>query len=157
MQFPLVLTTDDNGTLMVTCPLLPEVSSFGEDHDEALAHGRDAVEEAIAARMARWEDIAWPERQDMVPACREKRAVALSMMASLKASLYAACKAAGISRAELARRLHWHREQVDRLFRLDHESRVEQIEAAFAALDLEADLEVETGPIIDRDRTRSRG
>jgi antitoxin HicB len=58
MQFPLVLTPDDDGTFMVTCPLLPEVTSFGEDHDDALTHGRDAVEEAIAARMARWEDIA---------------------------------------------------------------------------------------------------
>jgi antitoxin HicB len=105
MQFPLVLTPDDDGTFMVTCPLLPELTSFGEDHDDALAHGRDAVEEAIAARMARWEDIAWPQREDMVPACRENRAVALSMMASLKASLYAACKGAAVSRAELARRL----------------------------------------------------
>ncbi|MEA3186491.1 MAG: antitoxin HicB [Chthoniobacter sp.] len=157
MQFPLVLTPDDNGTLMVTCPLLPEVTSFGEDHDDALTHGRDAVEEAIAARMARWEDIAWPQRQDMVPACKENRAVALSIMVSLKASLYAACKAAGVSRAELARRLNWHREQVDRLFRLDHESKVEQIEAAFAALNLEADVEVEISPIVDRDGTRARG
>jgi antitoxin HicB len=156
MQFPLVLTPDNNGTLMVTCPLLPEVSSFGEDHDGALAHGRDAVEEAIAARMARWEDIAWPQREDMMPACRENRAVSLSMMASLKASLYAACKGAGVSRAELARRLKWHREQVDRLFRLDHKSKVEQIEAAFRALHLEADLEVEIGPIVYRDRTRTR-
>ncbi len=156
MQFPLVLTADDNGTLMVTCPLLPEVTSFGEDHDDALAHGRDAVEEAIAARMARWEDISWPKREDMAPACKEHRAVALSMMASLKASLYAACKASGVSRAELARRLNWHREQVDRLFRLDHESKVDQIEAAFAALNLEADIEVETGPIVDGHRRRAR-
>jgi antitoxin HicB len=156
MQFPLVLTPDDNGTLMVTCPLLPEVSSFGQNHDDALMHGRDAVEEAIAARMAHWEDIAWPQREDMVPACREKRAVALSMMASLKASLYAACKAAAVSRAELARRLEWHREQVDRLFRLDHESKLEQIEAAFRALQLVADVEVEIGAIVDRDRARAR-
>jgi antitoxin HicB len=78
------------------------------------------------------------------------------MMASLKASLYAACKAAGVSRAELARRLRWHREQVDRLFRLDHESKVEQIEAAFAALNLEVDLEVEIGRIVDRHRRHAR-
>jgi D-serine deaminase-like pyridoxal phosphate-dependent protein len=56
-----------------------------------------------------------------------------------------------------ARRLNWHREQVDRLFRLDHESKVEQIEAAFAALNLEADVEVEIGPMVDRDGTRARG
>ncbi|MCO5159887.1 MAG: hypothetical protein M9939_02020 [Mesorhizobium sp.] len=39
-----------------------------------------------------------------------------------------------MTRAELARRLGWHREQVDRLFRLDHKSRLDQLESAFKAL-----------------------
>ena len=40
----------------------------------------------------------------------------------------------GVIRAELVRRLEWNRESVDRLFRLDHASRLEQIEAAFQAV-----------------------
>ncbi|PSJ19663.1 HicB family protein, partial [Halomonas sp. ND22Bw] len=32
------------------------------------------------------------------------------------------------------RRLNWKRESVDRLFRLDHRSRLDQIEAAFNAI-----------------------
>jgi antitoxin HicB len=40
----------------------------------------------------------------------------------------------GIKKAELARRLGWHLPQVDRLFDLRHASKLEQIEAAAAAL-----------------------
>jgi antitoxin HicB len=52
--------------------------------------------------------------------------VKLPLLSALKMQLYTAVREAGISRAELARRLGWHREQVDRLFRLDHASRVDQ-------------------------------
>jgi antitoxin HicB len=41
------------------------------------------------------------------------------------------------------RRLSWNRESVDRLFRLDHASRLDQIEAAFKALGKSVALEVE--------------
>jgi antitoxin HicB len=40
----------------------------------------------------------------------------------------------GVSKAELARRLHWHRHQVDRLFDFCHASQLDQIDAAFRAL-----------------------
>ena len=49
----------------------------------------------------------------------------------IASALYMICSRRGVSRAELARRLEWHREQVDRLFRLDHKSRLDQMEAAF--------------------------
>jgi antitoxin HicB len=69
--------------------------------------------------------------------------VALPLMTSLKASLYRTLRESGITRAELMRRLGWNRESVDRLFRLDHASRLDQIEAAFKALGKSVALEVE--------------
>jgi antitoxin HicB len=127
ISFPLVFQKDNNDTVLVTCPLLPEVTTFGVDQPDALTRGREAVEEAVAARMAEWQDVPIAPR----PA---KRSISLSLLANLKLELYLACKAAHVSRAELARRLGWHREQVDRLFRLDHASRVDQIEAAMHAV-----------------------
>lgn len=56
-DYPVLLTPDDNGTLLVTCPDLPEVTSFGSDKADALRHARDAIEEAIAARVAMCADI----------------------------------------------------------------------------------------------------
>ena len=52
-------------------------------------------------------------------------------MVFLKSALYMLSRKEGVSKAELARRLKWHREQVDRPFRLDHKSHLDQLEAAF--------------------------
>jgi antitoxin HicB len=60
--------------------------------------------------------------------------VVLPALTALKIELYWALQDAKITRAELMRRLKWNRESVDRLFRLDHASRLDQIEAAFHAL-----------------------
>jgi antitoxin HicB len=118
---------DDNGTLLVTCPALPEVTTFGDDEADAMRHAVEAIEEAIAARMADGEEV--PDGHQRGP-----HLVRLPALTVLKVELYRQLRAIGITRAELARRLGWKRESVDRLFRLDHASRLEQLEAAFAAL-----------------------
>ena len=137
LRYPVKLEADDNGTVLATCPSLPEVTTFGEDDADALVHAVDAIEEALAARIAGGEDIPpGPERP-------RGRSVVLPLMTLLKASLYRALRESGITRAELMRRLGWNRESVDRLFRLDHASRLDQIEAAFKALGKSVVLEVE--------------
>ena len=57
LRYSVTLTPDDNGTLLVTCHDLPEVTSFGDDREDALRHAADAIEEALAARIAAGEDI----------------------------------------------------------------------------------------------------
>ena len=52
LAYQVKLTPDSNGTLLVTCPALPEVTTFGEDKADALAHAADAIGEALAARIA---------------------------------------------------------------------------------------------------------
>jgi antitoxin HicB len=66
--------------------------------------------------------------------------VVLPALSSLKLELYWALRTAGLTRAELARRLGWNRESVDRLFRLDHMSRLDQLEIAFRALGRRVDV-----------------
>jgi antitoxin HicB len=127
LGYRIKLEPDDNGTLLVTCPALPEVTTFGEDEADAMRHAVGAIEEAIAARMAGGEDV--PEGHQRGP-----RLVRLPALTVLKVELYRQLREAGMTRAELARRLGWKRESVDRLFRLDHASRLEQLEAAFGAL-----------------------
>jgi antitoxin HicB len=137
LRYPIKLDKDDNGTLLVTCPLLPEVTSFGEDETDAMRHAVDAIEEALAARIDDGVDIPAP------PARPRGRTVSLPLMSALKVALYCTLREAGITRAELMRRLGWNRESVDRLFRLDHASRLDQIEAAFKALGRRVDLSIE--------------
>jgi antitoxin HicB len=53
LAYPIVLTPDDNGTFLVTCPALPEVTTFGVTGDECVRNAVAAIEEALAARTAR--------------------------------------------------------------------------------------------------------
>jgi antitoxin HicB len=59
-----------------------------------------------------------------------------------KAELYLAFQASGIRKAELARRVGIPSANVDRLFDLNHHSRLDHIESAFRALGKQ--LEIET-------------
>ena len=124
MNYPVVLTPDDNGTLLVTCPDLPEVTTFGEDRDEALQRAADAIEEALGARIAQREDIPSPS-----PANGRPRAI-LPFLTAVKVSLYLTARQQGITKAVLGRRLNLHGPQVDRLFNVRHSSKIEEIDRA---------------------------
>lgn len=59
LAYPIDLAADD-GTLLVMSPDFPELTTFGDDRDEAIARAADALEEAIAARISRGESIPAP-------------------------------------------------------------------------------------------------
>ena len=62
------------------------------------------------------------------------RSVPLPALQSAKVELYVAFVKSGLKKAEFARRIGIPKTHVDRLFSLRHQSRLDQIEAAFAAL-----------------------
>jgi len=55
-------------------------------------------------------------------------------MVYLKSALYMVMREKGWTRADLMRALGCKREHVDRLFRLDHNSRLDSLEGAFRAM-----------------------
>lgn len=130
MWYELVLSPDDNGTWLVTAPQFEEVVSFGDTQEEACRNGRNAIEEAIAARIARGDDIPYPLKDTT----GKGRFVEVPALVFLKAGLYMILKSEGKTRADLMRALGCQREHVDRLFRLDHNSRLDSLEEAFKAL-----------------------
>ena len=64
----------------------------------------------------------------------------MTALQSAKAELYTAFLASGIRKAELARRLRIPKTTVDRLFDFENQTRLDQIEAAFAALGKELSI-----------------
>ncbi len=60
LTYPIFMEEDDNDTLLVISPDFPELTTFGEDRDEARHRAVDAMEEAIAARIHSREDIPRP-------------------------------------------------------------------------------------------------
>ena len=61
LAYPIVLE-DDDGTLLATSPDFPELTTFGDDPEEAIARAVDALEEAIAARIHDRRDVPAPSR-----------------------------------------------------------------------------------------------
>lgn len=136
MFYALTLTPDDDGSLLVTCDDLPEVTSFGDSEADAVAHGVDAVQEAIAARMDAFQPIPRPSAGG-------KHLAKVSLSMALKLQLYWALVDAGMNRADLVRLTGWPRTKVDRLFDPNHESKLARMEDAFAALDKTLDVRLE--------------
>jgi antitoxin HicB len=60
IAYPITLSHDDNGTLLVTSPDFPELTSFGDSIDDALRRARWALLEAVAARIHDGEPIPEP-------------------------------------------------------------------------------------------------
>lgn len=134
IRYPLELTPDDNDTLLVTCPDLPGVVTFGEDEADALRHGANAVAENIASRLDDFEDIPRPSEGP--------NAVPLDLQLAMKVMLFWTLREEGKTRADLQRLMGEHRPQIDRLFDPNHATRLDRYEAAFAALGRTVGIEV---------------
>jgi antitoxin HicB len=121
----------DGDVWLVTSDDFPELVTFGQNKEEAFKNAQHSIEEAIAGRIADGEDIPAPLAQDGPTGCY----IELPMMIYLKSAIYMIMREQGMNRAELQRKLGWlHREQIDRLFRLDHQTKLDSIEEAFKAL-----------------------
>lgn len=71
-RFPVVLEPDDNGALLVTCPDVPDMVTFGRDRLDALRHARGALKAVLDERTSRGMALPMPRRprsgQDVVTA-----------------------------------------------------------------------------------------
>ena len=125
LSYPIELE-DDDGTVLATSRDFPELTTFGDDRDEALVRAIDALEESIAARIHRGQDIPAPSPGD--------NCATLPTLTAIKVILYQGMKDQGIGKAELARRLGWHLPQVDRVLDVRHRSRLDRMDAALGAI-----------------------
>jgi antitoxin HicB len=137
-EYAVTLAPDDNNTWLVTCDVLPEVTTYGDTQQEALGNASLAIEEALAARMAEQRELPLPEQKGGAFLVR------LSVQAALKIALYRAMRREGVSKAELARRLAAHGPQVDRLLDMRHKSRLEAMESALHHLGVHPVLHIAT-------------
>jgi antitoxin HicB len=119
----------EKGLVNVYFPDVPGAQTFGDDEQEALARAVDALETMFMGLIEYRKDIPRPRAPK-----RGEKTVTLPALTVAKLELYQAMRAAGVGKAELARRLNCHLPQIDRLLDLSHGSRLDQLEQAFAAL-----------------------
>ena len=129
LDFPVVLQRQPEGGYVVTFPDIPEAVTQGDDEDAALERAAEALETALSFYVD--ERRPWPLAR--IPK-RGQRTVRPSALECAKLGVYQAMLEQGVRKSELARRLGWHLPQVDRLFDLQHASRLDPIESAARAL-----------------------
>jgi antitoxin HicB len=97
-EYPAKIEQDAAGFYLVTFPDFPEAATDARSHDAAIAEGVDCLEEAVAGRMKRGEDIPAPSRlgEGTVP-------ITLPALYAMKAALYLALRERQLSQSALAR------------------------------------------------------
>jgi antitoxin HicB len=137
MRYPLTLRADRNGTIIAQAVDAPGALTVGRDEPDAIRQAVDALITLFAHLMAQGEPLPQASRPKRAQPC-----ATLPPTVAAKLAIYEAMRDAGISEAELAGRLGCELRQVRRLLDLDHPSRLDQLEAALAALGKRLVLEV---------------
>ncbi len=137
IRYRVKLTPDDNETFLVTAPDFPDVITYGETREDALRYAVGAFREVIAARMHHKEPIPEPSK------IRTKDDfVTLPLQTEIKIRLYQSLEETGVKKAELARKLNLHRQEIDRLMDFNQSTSIGKLESAFAALGKTLNIEV---------------
>jgi antitoxin HicB len=136
--YPARFTADKHdGGYVVTFRDLPEAITQGDTLDECLDEAAGALQAAIEGRIMDGLDIPAATAPK-----RGERPVAVPVQTALKAALYLAMREAGITRVELARRLHIDEKEARRMLDPHHATKAERLEHALAMLGKHAELRV---------------
>jgi len=127
MRYPVDVMPCSCGFLAF-CPLIPEAEGHGETRESAIQACHDAV-------IASFETF-FTQRQ-MIPLPSESGADFIEIASSVvaKVLLLNAVLEHGISNTELANRLGLSRQEISRIFNLNHTTKIDTIQKALAVLD----------------------
>ena len=118
------------GGYVVTFPDFGYGVTQGETAEEAMQMAQDLLMLTISDYIREGKPLPPPTRRRGT----KFRPVALPALQAAKVDLYAAFLTSGLRKAEFARRIGIPKTHIERLFSLRHQSRLNQIEAALAAL-----------------------
>jgi antitoxin HicB len=137
IRYRVLLTPDDNDTFFVTSPDFPEVNTFGEAREDALHFAVGAFREVIASKIHNKEPIPAPSK------IRAKDDfITLPLQTEMKIRMYESMRESGTKKADLARKMKLHRQEIERLLDFEHATSLNKIESAFAAMGKTLKIEV---------------
>ena len=126
------------GGYVVTFPDFGYGVTQGETDQEAMEMAQDLLMLTIGDHIRKGKSLPVPSRRRGA----KFRPVPLPTLQAAKVGLYTAFVDSGLKKAEFARRIGIPKTHIDRLFSLRHNSRFDQIEAAFVALGKRLRIEV---------------
>lgn len=135
MKYPATLTPAEEGGYVVTFRDIPEAITQGDDEVEALAMAADALVTAM--------DFYFEDRRAVPapsPAKEGDRLVALPLSLSAKILLLNAMIERNMRPADLARLMEIRPQEVARVLDLSHNTKIDTVAAAMAALGKELEV-----------------
>ena len=136
--YPVTLIPDEvDGGFTVIFRDVPEAITQGDTIEECLTEAADCIEEAIAGRIRRSDELPVSSK------CKTgEKMVPVPMQTAMKAALYQAMKETGISKSELARKMGTHEKMVRRILDPHHGTKLPTMERTLFALGKHAELHV---------------
>ena len=120
---------DKPGVLVATFRDIPEAITQGDGEKNALWQAADCLEEAIAGRISDGRGIPKASR-----AARGERLIPVPAQMAAKAALYLAMGEAGMTNAQLARKLGCDEKEVRRMLDPRHPTKLPRIKEALDVL-----------------------
>jgi antitoxin HicB len=124
-----VLLTDMDGEIIVTCRDLPEVVTSGTNEADALEMAEDAIDVVVSGAIDDGREVPEPTKVQ-----EGEHIVNLPAQTAAKLAVWRAFLAAGISKAELARRLGVGENEARRILSPRYKTKLDRLEAAARAL-----------------------
>jgi antitoxin HicB len=120
---------DKPGVLVITFRDIPEAITQGTGEKDALWQAADCLEEAMAGRIADGREIPKASR-----GARGERLIPVPAPMAAKTALYLALAEAGMTKAQLARKLDCDEKEVRRLLDPKHPTKLPRIKEALDVL-----------------------
>ena len=126
-----------DGGFVVTFRDIPEAITQGDTVEECREEAAGALQAALEGRIM--SDLDIPKASKLK---RGEYLIAVPVQTALKAALYLEMGKAGITRVELARRLHIDEKEARRMLDPHHPTKADRLERALAVLGRHAELRV---------------
>jgi len=138
LSYPIRITPDTVG-YMATCRDLSEFVGAGDTVEDTLQNAVEGLETTLGIYLDERRLVPQPSAPQP-----GEQSVAVPALTTAKVFLSNALLEAGWAKADLARALRCHPTQVERLLDVNHQSRLDRLEAALAALGKRLRVEVST-------------
>ncbi len=136
-SYPIILTPDEDGTIIAQFPDIPEAMTVGSGETNALDWAQDALVVALTGYIEDRRDIPPPSKPK-----KGQRLVHLPPQVAMKLAIYQGMRNQGMTQATLGECIGVDGRQVRRILDLDHNTSLSQLVRALKCLGKELVIDI---------------
>jgi antitoxin HicB len=137
-SYPIILTPDENGSVIARFPDVPEAMTVGADENNAVEWAQDALVVALTGYVDDRRDIPPPSKPK-----KGQKSIHLPPQVAMKLTIYQAMRDQGITQAALGECMEVDSRQVRRILDLDHNTSLAQLVRALQCLGKELVIDIQ--------------